>query len=175
MIKVDPSNDKHHKLDNLINQIVNEVRGITHNLSSQVVSEVGLRNAIGHLLNDTAQYLNAKKEYRYELKDASNKDLMLNDDAAKMIYRIIQEALTNATKHSKATSIGVSLLVLNNQVIINITDNGKGMPAHHHTKPGIGIRNIKERVAYLSGFVRITSSPNNGVEINIKIPLSNVL
>jgi len=175
LYKVDPSDGKYQKLDELINQIISEIRGITHNLSSQVVSEVGLRNAIGHLLNDTCEFLNAKKRYRYELKNASNEDLRLNDDAAKMIYRILQEAFANIAKHSKASLIELTLIIINNQIIVNLTDNGKGMSFENKQNSGIGIRNIKERVAYLNGFVRITSSPGNGVEINIKIPLRNVL
>lgn len=175
LIKVDPSDDKYDNLNELINHIVSEVRNITHNLSSEMVSEVGLQNAIGHILSDTASFLKAKKEYRYELKDSNNCELLPNDEAGKMIYRIIQEALTNIAKHSGATLIRLALLVINNQLIITINDNGKGMTSEHTKRSGIGMRNIKERVAYLSGFVRFKSQSDKGVEINIKIPLTNVL
>ncbi|NQZ79029.1 MAG: hypothetical protein HRT61_23370 [Ekhidna sp.] len=175
IIKMDPTPEKYQQLDDLINQIVGEVRHITHNLSSQMVIEVGLRNAIGQLLSDTAKYLNAKKEYRYELKDSNNRDLEIEEDAAKTIYRIVQEALTNATKHSKASNLKVSLLVLNNQVQIGVQDDGVGMETGDRVSGGIGLQNIQERVSYLNGFVKFISRPDYGMYVNIKIPLQNVL
>jgi len=95
LIKLEPTEERHVQINDLMDQIVMEVRSITHNLSSQVVFEVGLKNAVGQLLSDTANFLGAKKAYRFELNTKENQPLQLTEEASIMIYRIIQESLTN--------------------------------------------------------------------------------
>lgn len=158
------------ELNDALNEIIEEIRGITHNLSSQIVTEVGLRNALGQLLSETAHNLGAEKIYDFGLKNDQKEDLKLGDDLSKMIYRIVQEALANATKHSKATRIEVSLKIVNQQIVVKIIDNGVGMDLKRIASQGIGLSNIKERVMLLSGFVTIDSAPQQGVKIVIKIP-----
>ena len=154
-------------LNQAMNEIIDEIRAITHNLSSQIVTELGLKNALGQLLTESAKNLLAKKTFFFDLKN-----IKIPDEDAKMIYRIVQECLSNALKHSNAKTLNVSVKVLNQQIILKVEDDGKGFKTGIYNK-GIGLQNIKERVTTLNAFLKIESSPGMGSKFIIKIPLAN--
>lgn len=82
-------------------------------------------------------------------------------------YRIIQEALTNVTRHAKAQTCKVSLCI-NGHMDIAIEDDGIGIPMPHHT--GIGLKSIYERVDELGGSCQIESHPGTGTRIRVSLP-----
>ncbi|MEM6641794.1 MAG: sensor histidine kinase [Bacteroidota bacterium] len=155
-------------INTAIDEIINEIRAITHNLSSEIVSEIGLENAIAQLLNDSALALNAKHELDFLISDRYEYSIELK----KMLYRIVQEALTNIIKHSEATSIRITVKDQNRQMVLKITDNGKGFDINQYA-PGIGLQNIQKRVSYLNGHADIDSNVGLGTAINIKIPINH--
>lgn len=150
-----------------IDQVIDEIRTITHNLSSQIVNEVGLKEAINQILTETAAALNANKQFEYQVE----RDV-LSVDKEKMIYRIVQESLSNALKHSNADNLSVKFNIINNQVSITIADDGVGFDSESNINRGIGLQNIKERVTYLNGFFKLTSEKGKGTSIRVKIPLN---
>jgi signal transduction histidine kinase len=89
------------------------------------------------------------------------------------IYRIYQEALSNAIKHSGASTIGVILKMNTTSLSFEIKDDGKGFnPAQIEKRDtGIGLYTIKERVELLGGILRINSSDKIGTSIHIEVPL----
>ena len=83
------------------------------------------------------------------------------------------QQLKNILKHSKATFIEVDLNIINDNIILKITDNGIGFNAN--AKPaGIGFANIKRRVEFFYGIMKIQSSPDNGCTLEIKIPIKDL-
>lgn len=82
-------------------------------------------------------------------------------------YRIIQEALTNVTRHARAHTCKISLLV-NGHMDITIEDDGVGIPTPHHA--GVGLKSIYERVGELGGSCQIESHPGMGTHIRISLP-----
>ncbi|MBC7511772.1 MAG: sensor histidine kinase, partial [Ferruginibacter sp.] len=80
------------------------------------------------------------------------------------------EQLNNILKYSKANSIEVSLLLVDNSIQLKIYDNGVGFDTKVNRK-GIGLNNIKKRAELFSGNFYVKSSPGNGCEINVEIPL----
>ena len=91
-------------------------------------------------------------------------DIQLN------LYRILQEQLNNIMKYAKATVIEVSLRLQSNAIQLRIYDNGIGFDTKH-SKNGIGLSNIKKRSQLFSGNFFLNSSPGNGCEIIVEIPL----
>ena len=87
------------------------------------------------------------------------------------IFRIIQESLTNAARHSKATIIKIDIEISNNTFILSIKDNGIGISkeAEFNLKK-FGILGIKERISKLNGKIKILTAENEGVNISIEIP-----
>jgi signal transduction histidine kinase len=94
--------------------------------------------------------------------------------AKESLYRIYQEALSNALKHSGASAINVMLSSINSSLLLQISDDGKGFdPARPAQKgSGIGLYTMKERVELLGGILRIESSDTTGTVISIEVPAS---
>jgi len=91
------------------------------------------------------------------------------------MYRIIQEALNNAAKHSEATRLSIHCAKDGSLLTIRIKDNGKGFDQHDQAvnaaeHSGMGLLNMKERAAFIGGTVSIRSSPKKGMEIKVQLP-----
>ena len=94
------------------------------------------------------------------------------------IFRIVQEALTNISKHAGATKVSVSLSIAHNKLQLIIDDNGKGFDTeklkhsrHEEISSGFGIEGMLERVELINGFIDISSTPGTGTSIKISVPL----
>ncbi|MDJ0689913.1 MAG: sensor histidine kinase [Xenococcaceae cyanobacterium MO_188.B32] len=84
------------------------------------------------------------------------------------LYRILQEALTNISKHSNATQVHLTLTEQNSHIYLHIKDNGKGFnPAENTT--GFGLQGMRERTEALDGKFELTSKPQQGCEIRVEI------
>jgi signal transduction histidine kinase len=88
------------------------------------------------------------------------------------LYRAIQEALTNCTKHSEATRVIVTVRHEEDLVTASIQDNGKGFDVHHLYTQGVGLVGIEERVRALQGRLTISSKPGEGTLVSFAVPLT---
>ncbi len=88
-----------------------------------------------------------------------------------MIYRMIQEMLTNAVKHARATGIILQCNQAEDVFFITMEDNGIGFDPQRVANKGIGLSNIRNRVAHLKGIMHIDSS-NEGTVINIEVNIA---
>ena len=104
---------------------------------------------------------------------ASNINLFsqLSTEVNTAIYRIVQEALTNITKHSQATKVNLSLSSTADKILLSIQDNGCGFNQNDNTT-GFGLQGMQERTAALKGKMAIVSEYGKGCQINVEIPLS---
>ncbi|MEM7370009.1 MAG: sensor histidine kinase [Bacteroidota bacterium] len=150
----------------LIEETIDEVRQISRNMSSGKVKEFGLEKAIQNLIDgfqDTG--------ITFDLS-THNFDKRLNKVIEIHLYRIAQEAIGNALKHSEATEVNISLNRFGDKVNMLIEDNGKGFdPSSKEQHQGIGLINIQTRANTLKAELDIDSSPGRGTSINIDIPL----
>ena len=99
--------------------------------------------------------------------DFGNVPWELNEEIDHVVYRMIQEGLTNAFRHGKATLINVRLWIFQSELIVRIGDNGQGCP---DTKKGIGLRGMEERIQKLHGRFE-SKNAVNGFEVTAWIPL----
>jgi len=95
---------------------------------------------------------------------------LLENQQKLVIYRIAQEQFTNIIKHADAGLVYVSLCMIPGELRMIIFDNGKGMEAGTKTE-GIGLRNIRGRLAIFNGTVDIRTSPGKGFTMDIAIPI----
>jgi signal transduction histidine kinase len=87
------------------------------------------------------------------------------------IYRIIQEALTNAHKHGVARNVQVALKASDERLVITIRDDGRGIACLDETKPiGMGLQGMRERAALSGGLLTVRSRPQAGTTITVSIP-----
>ena len=89
------------------------------------------------------------------------------------IFRIVQEAVTNAIKHAQANRIKVTLIYYDNHVEVIILDDGIGIDLKYkqgEERPSWGLLGMQERISLLNGKFDLISKPGNGVEIHVSIP-----
>jgi signal transduction histidine kinase len=88
------------------------------------------------------------------------------------LFRIVQEALNNIVKHAKASDIILKLYQNNSNVILEVTDNGKGCNFDkNNNDTHNGINNMKERANLLNGYLNIESFPGMGAKVVLTFPL----
>jgi signal transduction histidine kinase len=89
-------------------------------------------------------------------------------------YRTAQEALTNISKHAQCTAVRVELSDLGQNLMLEVTDNGRGMQPSDHDKPAsFGIRGLRERARNVGGWLDVSSATGAGTSITLTIPLTD--
>ena len=92
---------------------------------------------------------------------------------ATAVFRILQEALTNIAKHAQASLVEISISEINGEVRLSVADNGLGFSATDPRKSdSFGLLGMRERAYLLKGSVDITSAPDQGTVINVRIPIA---
>jgi len=152
-------------ISNFITDSLNDLRDISRSLSSEVILHNGLIKALENEINQ----LNKLFNYNFKMK-LTGEVLYMSAETELTVFRIIQEALTNAIKHAEATSVFLDLHFNNNELLILIEDNGKGFDISA-TKDLNGLNNLKSRTQSLNGQIEINSEPLIGTTIKIKIPI----
>jgi len=147
-------------------RIIDEVRQISNNLAPNILNESGIDVSLKNL----CESINRTTKIDIELSVFG--DYSTNDPKVKFyIYRIAQEALNNAIKHSGATKIQIQLLGNTDSIILVLEDNGKGFVYDSNfCTPSNGIYNMKERARLLNGTLDIETEPLSGTTIRLKIP-----
>ncbi len=154
-----------------LNEIIENVRRLSKDLSPVIIDDLGLDAAIDNLVENFSRYNDIKCTYK-TVRIAT----LFDSDAHRLIYRLIQEALNNVRRHSGATSLSVDIKIKNGFVSIQIRDNGKGFNVQKAmqksvSKRGIGLSAMTERGNMLGGMVDIGSQPNAGTTVLITIPI----
>lgn len=89
------------------------------------------------------------------------------------LFRIFQEALSNVSQHSGATRVNVEFLQNDDEIILSITDNGRGLPEKHViAQTSYGMRSMRERVAHLGGQIIFDRPPGGGLRVTVILPLA---
>jgi len=95
----------------------------------------------------------------------------LSEHSNIMLYRIVQECMTNISKYSQAKAVTISLQNTSEKILLEVKDNGHGFDIKERSE-GLGLIGMRERVESLNGNLKISSEPGKGVCIFISIPLS---
>jgi signal transduction histidine kinase len=101
----------------------------------------------------------------------------LNGNKNEYVYRILQEIIENALKHSKANKLIIEISKENENLLIRTSDDGVGFDLDEITKTGkrgFGLVGIQNKIDYLKGTIHVNSRKNKGTKYNIRIPMSDV-
>jgi len=99
-------------------------------------------------------------------------DELLGPEAARNVYRIFQEALSNVARHARATSVSVILRPATAGLVLSVTDDGAGFETGRVSDPlAIGLIGMRERARLIGGSLNVDSSPGKGTSITLAIPL----
>ncbi|MBX3044751.1 MAG: hypothetical protein KIT33_06265 [Candidatus Kapabacteria bacterium] len=148
----------------LIDNIVKELRQFAYALMPPVLERIGLKAAIEELVEIYKSSTNVKFEYYLQ-----DKQKPLSKYYKIQVYRVVQEIINNAVKHSNCTRISIQLLTYPSNILIIIEDNGKGFKVDS-VKSGMGLKNIYSRLALINGKIDIDSQINHGTTITIEVP-----
>jgi len=144
-----------------------EIRNLSHRLAPAFFNNSTLEEAFTMLLNTFNQ------EKKFEIItcfDKASGTVSIDREMKLNLYRLLQEQLSNILKYAKATRINVDVLIHKKFLKMKVTDNGVGFDIHK-VKRGIGLSNMKRRTELFSGSLFIESSPGNGCETIIEMPL----
>jgi signal transduction histidine kinase len=140
-----------------------EIRQLVYGLRPPALDELGL---VGALRESSRSY----EQQGLKIDFDAPQDLPDLPAAVEVAaYRIIQEALTNVARHAGAKNCQVRLAVANNQLEIEIKDDGHGLPPDN--QPGVGLLSMRERAAELSGRCLIESPAGGGTRVFVQLPL----
>lgn len=158
----------YQKANKLLDEACEEVRKISQDMASGVLTKFGLTAAIDDLKDILEESKRLEVEFvSYGLQHR----LPLNLEIS--IYRIIQELISNILKHAKASEISIQLLKSKTGLNLIVEDNGVGFDSLQK-RTGMGLKNIASRVDGLNGGLQIDSVLNIGTTITIDIPIENI-
>jgi two-component system, NarL family, sensor histidine kinase UhpB len=157
--------DALRRVADAVRDSLDEVRRIARELRPEALDDLGLVNALIALCTR----IGAQGSLRVA-RDLQGKLPLLSPDVELVVYRIAQEGLTNALRHSDARSATVSLKADAETLTLRVVDDGKGMPAQ---PPGgtAGIAGMRERALLVGGRLSIQSRPDQGTEVRLTIPV----
>lgn len=159
----------------IVDKCLTETRTISHLLHPPLLDEAGLRSAIQWYVDGFAQRsdIQVKVDLPTELG-------RLNRDVETVLFRVVQEALTNVHRHSDASEVDIRLVVDNKHVQLDVSDNGRGIPKDRlqgvlesGSGTGVGLAGMRELVRDLGGSMEIKSD-DAGTTITISIPLTEL-
>jgi signal transduction histidine kinase len=155
-----------------IEQLIQEVRSLTFELSSPILYELGFETAVADWLNER---IRKKHGIATEFED-DRQPKALDDDTRAVLFRDVRELLTNVVKHAQAKSVKVSIRKVGSRIHVSVEDDGCGFDpaeiAATATKVGgFGLFSIRERLKQLEGNIEIQSAPGRGTRVTLTVPL----
>lgn len=155
------------KASNNLDNILDRIRGICNHLMPQVLTRKGLVMAIREFITELDTRTSIKMDFSYQ-------NVSFPPDTEVHLYRMIQEIVYNAIKHSEAGKMTIDISSKNGKIILIIQDNGKGFESENILKEsrGLGLKNILSRVDILKGELYLASGPGKGTTYTIELPNS---
>ncbi len=157
------------KVQRSLKELEQNLRGLSHEIRPKILDDLGVVAALDFLARGISARtgvsitVEGPREQRFSPAIESN------------LYRIVQEALINSTRHAKATQANVLVRNSGGRLTCSVCDNGVGFKLQEvlaqKGHPGLGLLGIQERVATLGGSLQINSTPGKGTELRVDIPL----
>lgn len=166
MQMTDDVKDKFKDTSDALKESLAEVRLLSKTLNNEVVLNIGFEKSITNELNR----LKKMKFTSAELKIIGDKMDFKDRKHEIIIFRILQEFLSNSVKYSDAKNLNITLEYKPNNLIITATDDGKGFDINNIEK-GSGLINMKSRAALINANLELTSKPKEGVYLVLNYPL----
>ncbi len=153
----------------IVSNTIEQVRDISYSLRPPVLEEFGLAAAIQDMTADLADRTDIKVHFNCDLE--SN----IKPETEMMLYRIVQEGLTNIVRHSEASNVTVGLREQQQTFYLKIEDDGKGFDPATITVDGeskrLGLLSMNERAELIGGRLNMYSSPGQGTTIEVYVPI----
>lgn len=169
VIKTSPNLESARKsaeaIDDVVRRMMEIVRTMLHQLRPDGLDELGFEVAFQELVNNWQErHQNIDVEARFECKFQR-----IDESVQLTLYRVMQECLTNISRHSQARQVWISLSENEHAIQLEIADNGQGFDIQQRSHR-FGLAGMKERVDSVDGVFLIKTALNEGVTIDVTIP-----
>src|SRR5437879_5392286 len=156
------------RIEELLTQVEKHLRRYSHELRPTILDDLGWIPAIQFLADGVSKRGNLPIHIEAAFSGR------LPSAIKTTLYRIVQESLTNAVKHAKATNVWIRAWKEERVLCCTIRDDGEGfdspMTQGTSRRKGLGLIAMKERASAIGGILQIQSSPGNGTELSIRLP-----
>ena len=157
-----------------VDQAIERIRRLSHDLSPTILHDLGLSEAMQRLVDNFCRNFDC-----VVTPDMADIGGLFPADAQIMIYRVMQEALTNIGKHSQAKKVSLAVLRDADRVSFVIEDDGRGFNLPGTSlkaggRKGLGLATMEERVLMLGGTFEVRSQEGKGTRIAFSIPIPEV-
>jgi PAS domain S-box-containing protein len=164
----DQLNAKAGEITAMLDRTVTSARRIAADLRPLMLDDLGLADAAGWLVEETAKHSGVAISFQLQGGDSIED---LDRSVATAVYRALQESLTNIAKHSGAKNAWVVLGVNATSVHFEVEDDGRGIaPADLAKGRSLGLKGMRERVLYLGGTLEIARAPRGGTRVRVSVP-----
>lgn len=142
---------------------LDDVRRVARRLRPGVLEDLGLASALAALATDFADHSAASVRRAFAPGLPA-----LSPEAEVVVYRVAQEALTNAARHADAQAVELSLQKLGDSVLLEVRDDGRGFDG---LAEGSGLMGMRERAALVRAELSVISRPRHGTTVRLKVPV----
>ncbi|HEV3327162.1 MAG TPA: GAF domain-containing protein [Puia sp.] len=151
----------------MLTEMIHTIRRISTQLRPSILDDLGLVEALRWQVRDFQKRGGIGIQF-----ECPEESLKLEAGVTTGLFRIFQEALTNIARHAEATAVSAFLLKEDGQLVLTITDNGKGFDLHAaKKKKTLGLLGMKERTLMMKGAYEISSQPGSGTSLRVSVPL----
>ncbi|PLR98447.1 PAS domain-containing sensor histidine kinase [Bacillus sp. T33-2] len=151
---------------------IHQIRTTCNELRPPLLREIGLERALENLFD----YTQVSSTYKITFRTDNTTGLSLGEEKTIGLYRIVQELLNNATKHSQAMNLHFFMKKTNDTLMLEYIDDGKGFETEklNPSFNSMGLSSMRERVQSLDGRIEIISQPGTGVRVVIHMPIHGI-
>jgi len=152
-----------------VRDAISHTRSLARGLSPVTIESEGLTSALNELATNTEKIFHVPCECRFD------EQVAIHDHAAAThLFRIAQEAVSNAIKHGRATRVVISLHKARGSIILQISDNGAGFPKQPANSKGMGLRIMQSRASMIGGTMAIEPNSGGGIDVTCAVPEKGV-
>jgi signal transduction histidine kinase len=165
---LEPLRDKIRQVSDGLTAVSDDVRQMAYRFHPSSLEDLGLVKAVRRVIEDFSDRTGI--QYNYVHKDPLT---TLSPEVTICVYRVVQESLSNISRHAQASYVEIELICEDSVVSLSIRDNGVGFDTGHRTqKTGhLGLLSMNERVRMAKGMFKVESTPIHGTQILVDIPL----
>jgi two-component system sensor kinase FixL len=148
-----------------VRDAISHTRSLARGLSPVTIESEGLVSALNELSTNT------DKMFHVQCRCEFDEPVAIHDHAAAThLFRIAQEAVSNAIKHGKARHLIISLRQAGRRIVLKVTDDGTGFPKRPSNNKGMGLRIMQSRASMIGGTLAIEPNPRGGISVTCAVP-----
>lgn len=159
------------ELDSIVAKLIEQIRRLARTLAPPAIEDLGLREAVIEMIESYSVF----KKPVFQLRVyPETQEHTIKMDKKIMLYRVLQELITNSFKYADAETIKIHLFYKNNDLCLKYADDGKGFDQKTIRK-GVGLDSMHSRIEFYKGALNLTSSPGNGTKATIFLPADETI